>query len=347
MKSLLGVNYFLSPDDGQDKVFDTSRTINQCSPFLCKFKNWIEEHYNVEVHTPDVIDWQNEQARATLYFDYSWRYSLNDSFIKRIPHEKRALMLIEPSNVNPSLYYIPFYRKKFATIFTWDLRLLRKYPDYIAVNVPVGAEPSEYKHVEQIVPFSKKKLLIAISRNRWSYMPTSTYRIRTNAYSFFDKRIPNDFDLYGQRWNEPTSSFQKIFGHPRFRCYKGPITGDHWNGKVAKMKEYKFSLCYENNASQPGYISEKILDCFCARCVPIYYGSEGVEDKIPKECWIDAKSFSSLDEMLQCMQNMGELEYNTRIEAIEDFLHSDACNFFSTEHYFRTLAEGLNLEKLF
>ena len=345
MKSLLGVNYYLSPADGDDSVFDVEHSTNQCSPFLHRFKTWIERRYNVEVHTPDVIDWNLEEAKAVLYFDYSWRYSRNDAFIDRIPFKKRALMMIEPANVNPSLYYISFYRNKFSKVFTWDRRLLRRNPDYFPVNVPVGAEPSMYRHVEQRIPFSQKKLLVAVSRNRWSYMANSTYGIRTKAYSFFDRRIPDDFDLYGYGWNAPSSRLQKLFGYPCFKCYRGPILGDHWNGKVAKMAGYKFALCYENNALQPGYISEKILDCFCARCVPIYYGSDGIEDMIPCACWINAKEFPSLETMLSFITNMKEKEHNAILESIERFLNSSACDFFSTEHYFTSLAEGIGLER--
>ena len=343
MKSLLGINYFLSPADGNDAVFDSNHSKNQCSPFLCKFKRWIEKRYNVEVHTPDLIDWSQKEAVATLYFDYSWRYNLKDTFIKQIPHKKRALMLIEPANVNPSLYYLAFFRDKFSTVFTWDMRLLKDNPDYIPINVPVGAEPKEYRHAKKYVPFSQKKLLVAISRNRWSYMPNSTYNDRTRAYIFFDKEIPLDFDLFGYGWNEPSSPIQRLFGHPHFKCYRGPITGDHWRGKTEKMAEYKFALCYENNASQPGYISEKIVDCLCARCIPIYYGSLGLENRIPKSCWIDARMFSSLGDMLTYIKGMTETEYNKRLMAIDAFLNSEACDFFSTEHYFRTLAQGLEL----
>ncbi len=32
-----------------------------------------------------------------------------------------------------------------------------------------------------------------------------------------------------------------------------------------------FNICIEN-ASYPGYFSEKVLDCFCAGTIPIYYG---------------------------------------------------------------------------
>ena len=107
------------------------------------------------------------------------------------------------------------------------------------------------------------------------------------------------------------------------------------------MSHYKFALCFENNASQPGYVSEKITDCLCARCVPIYYGSPGVEDLIPKSCWIDARQFRNFREMQSFILGITPAQHANYLLAIEEFMHSSALGYFSTEHYFTTLAEGL------
>ena len=254
-------------------------------------------------------------------------------------------MMIEPENINPSLYYTSFYRKRFGTIFTWDKKLLRRNPGYKPVNVPVGAEPSAYRENRfGGISFAEKKLLIAVSRNRWAYMPQSTYGMRKAAYKHFEANCKDGFDLYGQGWNNPVTSFEKWFGFHRFSCYRGEIPGT-WDDKVAMMSRYKFALCFENNASQPGYVSEKITDCFCARCVPIYYGSPGVEDLIPQSCWIDVRQFRNFHEIQNFIVNMTPESHAEYLSAIENFMHSDALDFFSTDHYFTTLAEGLGFKR--
>lgn len=348
MKAILGVNYNLSPVDFNDAILRSGHSGNQGRVFLQLFKQWMESRYDVEIHTYDCVDWMSPQVKAVLYFDYNWRNIVSDKILSRIPFEKRALMLIEPANINPTLYYVPWLRNRFKTVFTWDEGLLATNPQYIKVNVPVGAEPSEFKENRfGGIPFHSKKLLIAISRNKWSYMFNSTYGVRTRVYSFFDKNYSDDFDLFGSNWNRPAVFYQRFTGYPHYCCYRGELTGDHWRGKVARMAKYKFALCYENNASEPGYISEKITDCFCARCVPIYYGSKGVEKRIPTECWIDARQFQSNDDMAKFIVSMTPRCHARYLEAIEDFMHSPALNFFSTENYFRTLAEGLGLKRIF
>ena len=110
------------------------------------------------------------------------------------------------------------------------------------------------------------------------------------------------------------------------------------------MARYKFALCFENNASQPGYVSEKITDCFCARCVPIYYGAPGVGELIPQSCWIDARQFGNFREMQGFIVNMAPERHAMYLSAIEEFMHSPTLDFFSTDHYFKTLAEGLGFK---
>jgi len=333
MQDILGIYYYFGDNDRNDQVFDPSKTDLFACGFVIKFKDWIESHYDAAVHTWDCVDANDPSVKAVLYFDYSWRYARQDPFLRRIPFAKRALMIIEPSNVNPSLYFLPFYRNRFSTIFTWDEKLLKTHPSYHPVNVPVGAEPATYRENPfSAISFNEKKNLVAVSRNCWSYMPQSTYRKRVRAYRHFAAALGDGFDLFGQGWNRDD-----------LPCYRGPIA-DGWDDKVSAICRYKFAICFENNASQPGYISEKILDCFCARCVPIYYGSKGVEKRITRDCFIDYRDFRSLDELKDFILNMSEAEHRRYLDAIEGFLHSPALGFFSTAHYFRALADGIGLK---
>lgn len=332
MKDIIGINYYLGAAEMNDLVFGPDNGMCQTQPFCRMFKNWIEDRYRVTVHTWDCVDWNAPNAKAALYFDYSWRYASKDPFLRNIPFNKRALVMIEPSNVNPSLYFIPFFRNRFKTIFTWDEKLLQRHPNYHRINVPVGAEPSNYRtNPFSDVRYTDKKTLVAVSRNCKSYMPHSTYRMRIRTYRFFCDILKDEFDLYGYGWSPE-----------RMSSFRGPIVGN-WDAKVLQISNYKFAICFENNASQPGYISEKILDCFCARCVPIYYGSKGIEHRIPNDCYIDFRNFQNLNELNDFITGMSEQVYIKYLAAIDKFMHSSALDFFSTEHYFRAIANGLHL----
>lgn len=69
-----------------------------------------------------------------------------------------------------------------------------------------------------------------------------------------------DFDLYGR-------GFQEIYD-------KWPV-----------LAPYRYSLAYENYRA-PLLMSEKLMDCFVAETMPIYYGSPAVTDFFPTESMV-------------------------------------------------------------
>jgi len=254
--------------------------------------------------------------------------------------------MLEPSLVNPSLYYTAHYRGRFKTVFTWDLSLLKKNPAYHRINVPVGAEPQAYAvNPFKNLTFHDKRFLVAVSSNRWSYMPHSAYAMRLRAYKHFEQATPGKFDLYGIGWNGPRLVCGMKFGEHRFKSYCGPIDGGY-DAKVKVIAGYKFALCFENNVAEPGYISEKITDCFCARCVPVYYGWKGAGDYLPQDAWINLRNFRSLKELETYLTEMDETRYVQYIQAIDRFMLSEKIGFFSMSNFFNVIAERLRTSGL-
>jgi hypothetical protein len=197
----------------------------------------------------------------------------------------------------------------------------------------VGGEPSEYVNQKyEYKAFEEKKLLVAVSSNASSPIPWTSYRDRRNAYKYFSAHFKDEFDLYGRGWEEMG-----------FVNWRGQIEGTY-DDKIAKMSSYRFAICYESNAHEPGYISEKIFDCFCARCVPIYYGSLGVDRLIPENCFIDRRKFASFRDLGAFLLSITKDQYVAYIHAIEKFLHSEEVRFFSSEHFYDTIAKTFNLQ---
>lgn len=329
----IAVNYYFEKADMGNAVFNPARTDGKAL-FMQAFRAYMAEK-GADVVTLDMADFNDPAVKAVVYFDYNWRLVKTDPFLRRVPFAKRALILIEPANINPSMYFVPFLRDRFATVFTWDQSLLARHPAYAAINVPLGAEPSAYRaNPFTGVPFAGKKLLAAVSRNRWSYMFQSTYPFRKRAYRYFGQRFPQSFDLFGPGWDRARRPFP---------AWRGEIPGG-FDDKVKVLSRYRFSLCFENNVSEPGYVSEKITDCFCARCVPVYYGSLGVDRMIPRECWIDMRAFGSFEALAAFLESMPEARHAGYIHAIDAFMASDRLSFFSTRHLFDVVHSRLLTE---
>jgi len=287
------------------------------------------------------VDFSDPRVRHVRYFECNWRTAFKDPFLKRIPKDKRALVLLEPANVNPTAYYLSAFRSLFQTVFTWDLGLLKRHPDYVRVNVPVGAEPRAYRENPfRDLTFDDKRLLVAVSMNRWSAMPQATYGLRRRAYRYFERACPENFDLYGKGWNAPCVRHERWLGYPRFASWRGVIPGS-WDDKVRTISRYRFALCFENNASEPGYVSEKITDCFCARCVPVYYGSRGTDELIPRDAWVDLRDFRSFGALKAFLCGMDEARYRGYIKAIDRFMAGERLDYFSMEHFYGAIADRL------
>ena len=59
---------------------------------------------------------------------------------------------------------------------------------------------------------------------------------------------------------------------------------------------HDFALCFENMIL-PGWITEKLFDCFYAGTVPIYWDATDIERWVPRECFVDMRQFAGYEEL--------------------------------------------------
>lgn len=142
--------------------------------------------------------------------------------------------------------------------------------------------------------------------NKRSHHPDELYTERINAIRYFEQHFPTGFDLYGVGWDVE-----------EYPSYRGMV-----DNKQETLCDYKFSLCYDNMKNVKGMVSEKIFDCFFAKCIPIYLGTDNIDEHVPQDCFIDRRMFASYDELSLYLQNMTEEEYDRCLSQIELYLQS-------------------------
>jgi len=76
-------------------------------------------------------------------------------------------------------------------------------------------------------------------------------------------------------------------------------------GEVDWMGGYKFSIVFEN-ASHPGYTTEKILNAFLANTVPIYWGNPLVSQDFNPEAMINCHDYESFDQVVQAIRELDQ-----------------------------------------
>lgn len=86
-------------------------------------------------------------------------------------------------------------------------------------------------------------------------------------------------------------------------------TTDAWAGsndyseKFETLSKYRFCLCFEN-CGFPGYITEKIYDCFLAGTIPVYLGAPDVSDRFPPDSYVDYRRFGSPEKLLAYLDSL-------------------------------------------
>lgn len=107
--------------------------------------------------------------------------------------------------------------------------------------------------------------------------------------AIFNNPVEERVDFYNR-----LSSYKKIDGY-------GKPFGNWFDGEKTKyniLKEYKFSLCFENR-SYPGYYTEKPFHAKTAGTVPIYFSDRLVSKDMNEKAFINRSDFDSADSMVK------------------------------------------------
>ena len=87
--------------------------------------------------------------------------------------------------------------------------------------------------------------------------------------------------------------------------------------KRSVLNTFQYHICIENGRF-PGYYSEKIVDAFVTKCVPIYNGAQDIGAYFNPNGVI---TFGTCDELLNKLQGITPEHYTSVSDAIEDNYH--------------------------
>lgn len=313
---------------------------NVMYPFLKLGQKLKEMEHKVNTIDMDAL----ENFEAVVFIEFP---TFKNKYFRRLIKNKFQnlyLMALESPIIRPDNLDLENH-KYFKKIFIWSDELVdnKKYfkltqPNKMPKNLDF--EPSE-----------KNKLCAMIISNKFKSHPQQLYSERIKAIRWFEKNHPEDFNLYGLGWD-------KYYFHGSFLGinllrlnrlkFLAKLLKPHypsWRGSVKSKREtykkYKFAICYENCRDFPGYITEKIFDCFFAGCVPVYRGASNVTEYIPVNTFIDKRNFKTYDELYKYLKNMPNDEYQGYLTAIKNFLQSDKAYPFSAEYFVETISREI------
>lgn len=193
-------------------------------------------------------------------------------------NQKPIAWLLEPKAISPHIYsYIESNSNKFFKILTFDRDLLSRIDN--CLFCPYGTY-----WVTDKGSYQKGKLVSLIM-------------------SF--KNFTEGQNLRHQILN---AKFNKIDFFGKFDSTK------QIDSKNDALDSYYFSIAVENSI-QNSYWTEKILDCFMTKTIPIYYGTKDVETFFNKKGII---FFNSLEHLAQILPKLTPEIYKERLEYIEE-----------------------------
>lgn len=235
---------------------------------------------------------------------------------------------------------------RYRKIFTWNDALVDGVR-FIKMNFP---NPMVVPEVDGGASRDRFCCLIAGNKTLATGDVRNLYPERVKAIRWFEQHALQDFDLFGIGWNMPVlhrglagKIERRIFGaldsfvklRP-FPSYRGRV--EH---KRDVLMRTRFAICYENVRDLPGYITEKIFDCFFSGCVPVYWGANNITDHIPADCFIDRREFSDTAAVYAFLKTITDQEFRGYQQRIVEFLQSDAAYPFSSEYFAETIVSTI------
>jgi hypothetical protein len=183
---------------------------------------------------------------------------------------------------------------------------------------------NESKPLKRVRRLVKKILYAYIYLKNPFFRFQDLYEKRTDVICYFANN--SGFRLFGTGWDK-----QRSLNEKQWHIIKNlkPVAVVN---KLEILKNFKYSLCFENCVF-PGYITEKIFDCFFAGCIPVYYGAPDICDFLPSCSFIDFRDFDNLYELNYFLSTMPEKLAKKYTRNAMDFINSSEFDRF-TDTYF-------------
>ena len=104
------------------------------------------------------------------------------------------------------------------------------------------------------------------------------------------------------------------------------VPGGPW-GKIEFLKRYKFNIAFEN-ASLPGYTTEKIVEPMAARCLPIYWGNPLIHREFNPKSFLNYFDFRDEAALIERIIELDRSDALYRQYVAEPYFHENRPNEF-------------------
>ncbi|WP_448697793.1 glycosyltransferase family 10 domain-containing protein [Mucilaginibacter sp. AW1-3] len=344
------------PELLNDKIFSSAELYGMKSDNYCFIA--IKDRLNQlghEIHTQDILPPQD--ADIILCLDQVGLFkSIN------VLNKPSYLIISEPAVYCPDNWLVENH-VYFEKIFTYNRDLITS-DKYVRYTLAFDFDPAKVFSEISLERFHNRKLLCLIAGS--IQVTRSEPKIKSLLYErylaadYFSKYHCTEFDVYGRNLIDKKfecfkgarylkmlklNPLVKLIAQYKARnikkSFKGAVPA---LGKLEYQNQYNFSLCYDNSEIN-GFVSERIIDCFLSKSLPVYLGPADITDYVPDDCFIDRRKFKNNRQLYSYIKNMPFEEYSAYLKAINNFLNSSRIDIFKTDHYANTITLNMNLDE--
>ena len=235
---------------------------------------------------------------------------------------------VSPGGRNHVLYFPSFSLHSRKEIVPWRLR---KFLVMIAANKYWNHRRPVFR---KLIAWIRDTVRGRKSRVTKVLIDQQLHDRRLTLIEYFGQK--GVLDLYGPHWGD-ISNLPMSWRRRLERIIDGlsPVACPE---KYEASSRYKFAICFEN-VSFPGYVTEKIIDCFTAGVIPVYLGAPDIADFIPKNSFVDIRDFASLDDLHEHLRGITEDVALDMIHAGQSFLRSKEGAEYSYEGFARNVLQ--------
>jgi hypothetical protein len=209
------------------------------------------------------------------------------------------LLIMEPNQLFNLHSWAIQNSNQFAAILTWGQEILDNCEN--SMFFPFGISWLDQEYVDSVDSRPKKFEV--------SFLCGAKKRIEGHflRHRLFERG--NEITI-PKKWFYTLPDYEFNGGNHSIKQYEGKSPGSE---KKICWDESMFSICVENSSNY-GYHTEKIIDAFLSKTVPIYWGCKNIYEFYDKDGIIIC---NDENEIIEAVNKLTEEDYHKRKEAIE------------------------------
>lgn len=235
-----------------------------------------------------------KQKPITIFNDYPIQ-SLEE--LKLNPYN--ILMVMEPNQLFGIHDWALQNSHLFSMVLTWGQDILDKCPN--AMFFPFGISWLDKEYIDNIDKLEKK---FEVSFLCGGKQRIEGHHLRHRLYN-----RENEITI-SKQWYYTLPDYDFNEGHHTIKQYEGQPPGS----EKKRLWNSMFSICVENSSNR-GYHTEKIIDAFLSKTIPIYWGCPNLE-----ELGYDPNGF------IYCNDENEIIEVTNKLTPEDYFNRKDAIN---------------------